>query len=403
MADIFSKTDVRKLLEKKTIVFFGDSNTRALYKDFLMLLSNNTLITEAALKSKTETSFCGDSVVLSSEGHNGTHYRQERVYDRAGPSAPIARFYFITKCYSDYVVDNLKRNADADVIVFNSCLWDITRYGSNGVNVFKANLLKLMKLARDVLPRGPKGCLFIWCTTLPVSQQMRGGFLVKQVEFLKHTLRFDVAEANLYASKIVAQNGFDVQDMHYYFRYQIHRRAKDGIHWGPHTVRHMNNILLTHIALAWDRQLPNRFKSLNLDSIVEMSNERGTGFHGDYVFPVTRVEEEERRPQLQHPRYEIFNPYDDGGVVGRPYFHTDFTSDAVMPADTATPFFTANRQTFLPIQQQPQRSPARYNNNNNPFNAVRMAHEKRNDRKRFHGRRFNKNRAGGRRPRGYRR
>jgi hypothetical protein len=46
---------------------------------------------------------------------------------------------------------------------------------------------------------------------------------ILQVEFLKHTLRFEVMEANLFARQIVVSYGFDVLDIHHHLRMQIHR------------------------------------------------------------------------------------------------------------------------------------------------------------------------------------
>lgn len=46
---------------------------------------------------------------------------------------------------------------------------------------------------------------------------------ILQVEFLQHTLRFEVMEANVFARQIVVSYGFDVLDIHHHLRMQIHR------------------------------------------------------------------------------------------------------------------------------------------------------------------------------------
>jgi hypothetical protein len=48
-------------------------------------------------------------------------------------------------------------------------------------------------------------------------------FSILQVEFLQHTLRFEVMEANMFARQIVVSHGFDVLDIHHHLRMQIHR------------------------------------------------------------------------------------------------------------------------------------------------------------------------------------
>ena len=45
----------------------------------------------------------------------------------------------------------------------------------------------------------------------------------RQVEFLRHTLRFDVMEANFFCASLVRQFGYDVLDLHYHFRCLIHQ------------------------------------------------------------------------------------------------------------------------------------------------------------------------------------
>lgn len=104
----------------------------------------------------------------------------------------------------------------------------------------------------------PKECLVIWNTTLPISKNARGGFLVPEVEFMNSTLRLDILEANFYARQIVANHGYDVLDLHYYLRNQLHRRAEDGIHWDMTAHRRITNLILTHIADAWNEKLPGR-------------------------------------------------------------------------------------------------------------------------------------------------
>ncbi|XP_063220941.1 PC-esterase domain-containing protein 1A-like isoform X1 [Bacillus rossius redtenbacheri] len=152
----------------------------------------------------------------------------------------------------------------------NSCLWDLSRWGPNGVCAYKDNLLKLMKFLNQNLPQET---LFIWTTALPISQNCYGGFLIKQVEFLKHTLRFEVMEANMYARDVVANHGYDVLDLHYYFTMQIFRRAKDGIHWLPEAVRFMTNLVLTHTALSWHHPLPGNVVNSLLDEALRLDNE----------------------------------------------------------------------------------------------------------------------------------
>ncbi|GIY31217.1 PC-esterase domain-containing protein 1A [Caerostris darwini] len=256
MFDIFLTEDMHKLMYKKRVVFMGDSNIRALYKDFLCLKQNSKYIPERTLQKKMENTVFNDKLVFHGLRTNGRCYREER---EAHFKKMQLYFFFLTKVYDEYVESILKRirnKLKPDVIIINSCLWDVTRWGCNGVEEYKYNLKYLFKEFKRTLP----DCLIIWVTTPPISSEMKGGFLVKELQFLKYSLRFHILEANNYARKVVVENGFDLLDSHYYMQMQIHRRTNDGIHWKPEAVRYVTNLLLTHISLSFDFPLPHRYK-----------------------------------------------------------------------------------------------------------------------------------------------
>lgn len=144
----------------------------------------------------------------------------------------LIRFYFITRCYSDYLIsicEDIKNETEKpDVVIMNSGCWDLTRYGPNGIHEYKRNLPAGIFSLMRVLPNYT---VFLWTSTLPVSKDVRGGFMIPEVECTKSKLREDVLEANHYAFMVIEELNLDFLDLHYYFRKQIHRRAKDGIHW----------------------------------------------------------------------------------------------------------------------------------------------------------------------------
>ena len=106
------------------------------------------------------------------------------------------------------------------------------------------NLRKsIIKLA-SVLPNYS---LFIWVTTLPLSKDIKGGFVIPEIELGKSKLREDVLEANSYAAQVIREFQLDLIDLHYYFTHQIQRRAKDGIHWDATAHRRITNLILNHI------------------------------------------------------------------------------------------------------------------------------------------------------------
>ena len=50
----------------------------------------------------------------------------------------LARFYFLTRCWSDHLKDFLlrvkKEDGDPDLILILSCLWDTNRWSSNNLS-----------------------------------------------------------------------------------------------------------------------------------------------------------------------------------------------------------------------------------------------------------------------------
>ena len=125
--------------------------------------------------------------------------------------------------------------------------------------MYKENLEKLFNRFSECLP---EECLVLWNATLPISKDARGGFIVPEIEFMNSTLRLDILEANFYARQIVASHGYDFLDLHYYLRNQLHRRVSDGIHWDMTAHRRITNLMLTHLAEAWDEETPGRVHTL---------------------------------------------------------------------------------------------------------------------------------------------
>lgn len=270
-SDIFLKQDLEKLLKNKFVVVIGDSIQRGIYKDIVLLLQENKYLSDGMLRKKGEFSFQNDELIeggKKGEMNNGTSYREVRQYQS---DFNLIRFYFVTRCYNNYmesILSDLSQDPKPDVVMMNSCLWDISRYGVTGVDKYKKNLERLFSRFEEVLP---EECLVIWNTTLPISKQARGGFLVPEIKFMNNTLRLDILEANLFASQVAVTHGFDVLDLHYYLRHQLNRRAVDGIHWDMTAHRRITNLLMTHITEAWNEKFPGRNsrlrKSQELDSL----------------------------------------------------------------------------------------------------------------------------------------
>ena len=61
---------------------------------------------------------------------NGKEYSEVRNYQ----ADYMMRFYFVTRCYNSYVetvIADLCKPPHPDVVIMNSCLWDLTRLVEN--------------------------------------------------------------------------------------------------------------------------------------------------------------------------------------------------------------------------------------------------------------------------------
>ncbi|XP_043828541.1 PC-esterase domain-containing protein 1A [Dromiciops gliroides] len=256
----FLSSEVRQLLHNKFVVVLGDSIQRAVYKDLVLLLQKDSLLTEAQLKAKGELSFEQDRLVAGGqlgELHNGTHYREVRQF-LSSSGHHLLRFYFLTRVYSAYVEDvlaELEHGPPPDLVIINSCLWDLSRYGGDAIRSYQENLECLFERMEQVLPAS---CLLVWTLAMPLGERITGGFLLPELQSMTGSLRADVVEANFYCSMLADGHRFDVLDLHFHFRHAVRHRRLDGIHWDQHAHRHLSQLLLAHVAEAWGVEAPRR-------------------------------------------------------------------------------------------------------------------------------------------------
>lgn len=113
----FLRSQARILTKNKYILFLGDSVQRAMYKDFIALLHNAEMLTKDELKAASENTIRGDTLLYTTDKHNGTSFCEIREY--AGYQANITdsgrdkkvqdkwldtvlvRFAFITKIWDN--------------------------------------------------------------------------------------------------------------------------------------------------------------------------------------------------------------------------------------------------------------------------------------------------------------
>lgn len=299
MGDIFVSKEARSLLAHKHIAVIGGSNMRGLYKDIIWLINDNSFIPKEVLGEKLEQRFptfktkrCTrvvmskrvknkfpedntDCLLWHEHLHPGRTYIEPRFYCNERKDITL-NFKFVTRAWSpqlDKWLEDYETHQEAklDLIIMNSVLWDVNRWGPFGIRAYKENITKLLTRVKSVLSDNG---LFIWLTAQPGSKELNSGAMESAgLEFQKKTTRYNVVEANFYAAHKVAEFGFDVIDLHYYFLLQTFRRNRDGIHWTPEANRYVTNMILTHVALSEGKPLPGRNKGdFALERVIFMAD-----------------------------------------------------------------------------------------------------------------------------------
>uniref|UniRef100_A0A3P9I0Q3 Family with sequence similarity 113 n=1 Tax=Oryzias latipes TaxID=8090 RepID=A0A3P9I0Q3_ORYLA len=253
-----------QLLHNKFVVVLGDSIQRGVYKDLVLILQSDRYLTQRQLKSKGEMSFEQDCLVEGgclNHMNNGTEYREVRQFQS---DHHLVRFYFVTRVFSQYmesIMEDFQQGLKPDVVIINSCVWDISRYNSNWLEDYQENLHRFFGELSCVLP---EETLVIWNLTMPLGKSIRGGFLVSEIEHKAPQLRYDVIEANFYSGTLADAYQRDVLDLHFHFRFSLQHRTNDGVHWNAVAHRSITCLLLEHIAQAWGVLLPDPLRTVDI-------------------------------------------------------------------------------------------------------------------------------------------
>lgn len=253
---MFHQNDACRLLAKKSVLMFGDSNMRAIYKDLVWLLEEGTLIPKTVLRRKNERSHANDRRISDGVLTASRNYQEVREYDMNA----FVRFEFITRLCPEKFLAVHSMKVRPDVVIVNSCVWDLSRWGPNGVADYLKNFECLVQFIKENFNDRTQ---FVWLTTLPPSFKCRGGFLTEDIGFLNKILPVNVIEANKFAVDCLRKHGFEVIDLHYFMRLLIDMRCSDGIHWDPKPTRYIVNVILNHLSLSWKVHLPIPISSSN--------------------------------------------------------------------------------------------------------------------------------------------
>ncbi|CAL4100720.1 unnamed protein product, partial [Meganyctiphanes norvegica] len=283
MADLFTQNDIADLFANKFIIMLGDSNMRAMYKDLVYLFKHGRMTPASCFRGRHDNPFCGDKLIQVTKPSQGRGYYEVRQFEDSQCSMMI-RYQFITSVYGTLVQQLCTELETGEVpipqvVIINSCMWDLTRWGPYQEENYKRNIIKLFSRLRKILP---DDTLVLWTTTPPVSSEhVKGGVLIKQLDFIQHSMRFMFMEANSFVQQVCVAFDYDLLDLHYWMRFQLNRRTIDGLHWEPHAMRYITNLLLTHISLAFENPLPNKFTNRSLDKTKMKATEALRGWKID--------------------------------------------------------------------------------------------------------------------------
>ena len=164
-------------------------------------------------------------------------------------------FYFVTRCYGEYVKSIIATFATEppDVIIMNSCLWDLSRYGKNSNTEFISNINKLLEAIGLVIPYDSRK-MFIWNATLPVTDNVKTSCVPFDIPQAFRPEKQNVRNANIYVRAQMAAYGdhFIFLDLYQVFYGHLNHRIDDGVHWNDFAHRKMTCLLLTEITKQWN-------------------------------------------------------------------------------------------------------------------------------------------------------
>ena len=271
---IYLHKEVKELLADINLAVIGDSIQRSVYKDLVCLLQSNRYLSKNELRKRGEMNFLGDDLAYGGKKekqNDSVVYRECRIYVNTEVKTNC-NYFFITRCFNSYVEEVLKELSGKciDVVIMNSCLWDVHRY-TGGKLKYEENLENLVKCIVRELP----DVFFIWLTTPPVDISCKGGFLsnpqqdlvkIEEVKFCNEVARKVFTGANgIYGT-------FKIVDLESNFKYLEQERTNDGVHWNACAHRHMSNLILEEITKFYD--VP---RLLNNDTNVETEH-NNSGF-----------------------------------------------------------------------------------------------------------------------------
>jgi len=231
----------------------GDSNMRSIYKDLIYLIQEDKLMNDSDRKAGgNKESICGDLLLeggIYKSLASGIDYEEKRVFLS---NIFLMKFIFLTRCRNDMtfrIFEELKKDSEKpDLVVINSTLWDISRYGENGERDFKVNLPLCFD---DLRAATSPTTIILWLTALPISAEPSAAVFDEKYRPENKYWRTQFLHINAFSAELAKTKGCEVLDVHYLFRQHPDMRDTDGCHWNAQGHRMITSYIAQTVSLIW--------------------------------------------------------------------------------------------------------------------------------------------------------
>ncbi|CAF0730461.1 unnamed protein product [Adineta steineri] len=245
--------NLRQIFQNKYVVFMGDSNMRSIYKDFILLLQEDRLMSDLERKFGGNKDRIFGDILLEGGVYkslsSGIEYEEKRIFLA---NIFLVKFFFLTRCRNDVtarVFEEFRKDPEKpDLVIINSTLWDISRYGQNGETDFKTNLPQCFDELRAATS---PTTIILWLTALPISAEPNAIVFDEQYRPENKYWRTQFLHINSFSAELAKKKNCEVLDVHYLFRELPELRGTDGCHWTSIGYRAVTSYLTQLVSLIW--------------------------------------------------------------------------------------------------------------------------------------------------------
>ncbi|CAF3582870.1 unnamed protein product, partial [Rotaria sp. Silwood2] len=180
---------------------------------------------------------------------SGIEYEEKRVFLA---NIFLVKFIFLTRCRNEItsrIFEEFKKDPEKpDLVVINSTLWDISRYGENGEKDFKINLpICFDELRAATSPT----TIILWLTALPISAEPNAVVFDEKYRPENKYWRTQFLHMNAFSAELAKTKNCEVLDVHYLFRQNPEMRDADGCHWNSNGHRLITSYIAQTVSLIW--------------------------------------------------------------------------------------------------------------------------------------------------------